>query len=88
MTVAGWRFPVALHAVAIAAHYGATIAALFVVPPATALIPTADLGPDPLFVFTQLANHFNTCLSFLRRARSRVSLGATCCARHVFFLSL
>jgi nucleotide-binding universal stress UspA family protein len=40
------------HAFAIARHYRATIAALFVVPPATALIPAADLGTYPLVVFT------------------------------------
>lgn len=58
------------HAVAIAAHYGATIAALFVVPPATALIPAADLGPDPLFVFTaeDLAQLRGEVEQFVKRA--------------------
>ena len=40
------------YAVAIAKRYGATISSLFVVPPATALIPAGDLGPYPLAVFT------------------------------------
>lgn len=40
------------YAVAIAKRYGATISTLFVVPPATALIPAGDLGPYPLAVFT------------------------------------
>jgi nucleotide-binding universal stress UspA family protein len=40
------------YAVAIARHYGAALAALLVVPPATPLIHAADLGPSPLFAFT------------------------------------
>jgi nucleotide-binding universal stress UspA family protein len=40
------------HAVAVARHYGAALAALLVVPPAAPLIHAADLGPSPLFVFT------------------------------------
>ena len=35
------------YAVAIAKRYGATISSLFVVPPATALIPAGDMGPVP-----------------------------------------
>ena len=41
-----------VHAAAIAKRYDASMAVLLVVPPATPLLPAADLGPYPLIVFT------------------------------------